>query len=355
MPRYKTEVAHDLGQQEALARVKSFAERARGFADFTGEWLENVFDFRLSTQGVTLTGTLRVEDDALKFEGKLPLIAMPFVSWISRALKKSISQPAGLEDQTVSSEERTSPIVLFLHIPKAAGQTLGEYIYNQSCIEGGYEEGLMKNGVAYLDYGFFKTGAPVPEYVPELMRRNDLRAVIGHFQFGLHEFVPTTSTYITVLRNPVDRVASLYFYAKLADQMSLEEFALTPPFKEVDNDQTRRISGIDPPIGECTRAMLDQARENLRRHFSVVGTTERFDEMLPLLKRKFDWSRDVVSYPRNVNAERPRSLPQPAIDAIRKRNELDFELWEYAGQLLDQSILDARGPEQTLEASSAAV
>ena len=139
----------------------------------------------------------------------------------------------------------------------------------------------------------------------------------------------------------MDRVASLYYYATLQNSQSLEEFAAHPPFKEVDNDQTRRIAGVDPPLGGCTRSMLDQARENLRRHFAVVGTAERFDETLILLKRKLGWNKEIVSYPRNVNTARPttRSLSQEAIDAVRKRNELDFELWEYASQLLDEAII----------------
>ena len=36
MPKYKTEVTHDLGQEEALARLKDFSERARSFSDLQG-------------------------------------------------------------------------------------------------------------------------------------------------------------------------------------------------------------------------------------------------------------------------------------------------------------------------------
>lgn len=351
MPKYKTEVTHDLGQQEALARLKDFSERARSFSDLQGTWSDNTFEFTVSTQGVGMSGTLRVEAETLQFNGKLPLIAMPFVSWIPRVLKKTLSQqifPAANPTLNASSEtvpKSSAPTVLFLHIPKAAGQTLGEFVYNQCREDEEREEGVIKAGVAYLTYGFFKEETGVPHHVSELLKRTNLRAVIGHFQFGLHEHMTRPSTYITVLRNPIDRVASLYYYAKLQNSQSLEEFATRPPFKEVDNDQTRRISGVDPPIGGCTRSMLDQARENLRRHFGVVGTAERFDETLILLKRKLGWNKEIISYPRNVNADRPktRSLSQEAVDAVRKRNELDFELWEYASELLDEAI-SGEGP-----------
>lgn len=138
--------------------------------------------------------------------------------------------------------------------------------------------------------------------------------------------------------------------------MSLEEFVSSPPYKEVDNDQTRRIAGVDPEIAECTTATLRAAQENLRRDFSVFGATERLDETLVLLKRKLGWSRDVLSYPKNVNPTRPptASLSPEVINAVRKRNELDFELWQYATRLLDKAIVaEGRGFQDDLQSYKA--
>ncbi|MET0648975.1 MAG: polyhydroxyalkanoic acid system family protein [Pyrinomonadaceae bacterium] len=350
MPRYRTEVAHTLGQPEALARVRALAEYAGRTSDLKGAWSENTFEFSLTVQGVNLRGTLSVEPDALKFDGRLPLLAMPFRNWIPRALKKGLAQagpggsmsatPAGINAPGTQAEP-AAPVVLFLHVPKAGGSTLGEYVYNQCRAPEPTGDGLLDAGVAYLDYGFIKEPElAVPSHVKSLLGRRDLRAVVGHFWFGLHEHVARPSTYVTLLRDPVERVVSLYYYAKLHETTSLEEFARTPPFKEVDNDQTRRIAGVNPPVGGCTRATLDAARENLRRHFAVVGTTERMEETLALLNVKLGWSSDVVSYPRNVNAARPAtaSLTHEAAEAVRARNELDHELWRYASELMDANI-----------------
>lgn len=375
MPRYRTQVAHSYGQREAVERLKAVTERAREFSDLQGTWSDNRFTFSVTAQGVGLKGTLEVEPDALVFDGKLPLIAMPFKGWIARILKKGLEQGASLltqkqeasgaeamRDATSASARADAnphaadalpdvlpdalppdapPVVLFLHIPKAGGQTLGEYVYNQCRAEEEREDDLLRAGVAYLTYGFLKEpNLVVPAHVLPLLRRADLRAVIGHFWFGLHEHVARPSVYITLLRNPVDRLVSLYYYTKQGETMSLEEFVRAPPFKEVDNDQTRRIAGVDPPVGGCTTATLRAAEENLRRHFAVAGTTERFDETLVLLKRKLGWTRDVLSYPRNVNPHRPptASLSAETIEAVRARNELDFALWQYATRLLDEQI-----------------
>ncbi len=353
MPRYTTEVAHTLGKEEALARLKALTEQARSYSDLKGTWSENTFEFSVSAQGIHLSGALQVEADVLKLDSKLPLIAMPFVTWIPRVLKKGLEQSQSVDGaqlksaaesltRSISPPAPPPPVVLFMHIPKAAGLTLGDYVYSQCRAEEAGDADVLNAGVAYLNYGFIKEPElAIPDHVRVLLSRSDLRAVIGHFWFGLHQEVERPSTYITMLRNPIDRVSSLYYYAKINETMTLDEFMDQPPFKEVDNDQTRRIAGVDPPIGECDRAMLEQAKEHLRRHFSVVGTTERFDESLLLLKRKLGWNKEIISYPRNVNTARPetRSLSPKTIEAIRKRNELDLELWEYASQLLDEAIL----------------
>jgi hypothetical protein len=332
--------------------MRALAEYGRRTSGLEGEWSDNTFEFSLTVQGVSVTGTISVEPDVLKFDGRLPILAMPFKSWINRALKKGLQQagPGGPMSATAfdvdanNTLELDAPVVLFLHIPKAGGSTLGEYVYNQCCAPDARDDDPLNAGVAYLDYGFIKgSELTIPAHVVDLLGRRDLRAVIGHFWFGLHEHVARPCRYITLLRDPVERVVSLYYYAKLEDTMSLEEFARNPPFREVDNDQTRRIAGVNPPVGECTRAMLDVARENLRRHFDVVGTTERMEETLAQLNVKLGWNRDVVSFPRNVNTARPKSslLTPEAVNAIRARNELDYELWRYASELLDEGIVAA--------------
>jgi hypothetical protein len=339
MPRYTTTVAHELGRDEALARLKRATSRARALADLKGDWEAGALDFSVTLQGLRIAARITVEANRLTFDGTLPLLAMPFRSWIPRMLRKSLEPPGTGATPAPAGPEAVAPTVLFLHIPKAGGQTLGEIVYSQARDEAAPDDGVLKAGVAYLTYGFLKERPlEVPGHVLPLLRREDLRAVIGHFWFGLHEHVARPAVYVTALRDPIERVLSLYYYTRLHDSISLDAFIADPPFREVDNDQTRRIAGVDPEIGGCTPAMLHRAKENLRR-FAVAGTIERLDEMLLLLQRRLGWQRPVVAYPRNVNPDRPAtsSLPRATIEAIRERNELDFELWRYASRLMDEA------------------
>lgn len=356
MPRYRTEVAHDLGRAEAVARLRATTEWARGFTDLECAWEESAFTFSVSVQGIGVRGRVEVGEDALRVDSRLPLIAMPFVGWLPRIARTALRprpeadgaapatpDPGGGEG---APEARADPTVLFLHVPKAGGTTLGEYVFNQCRAPEGEDDGLLSAGVLFVPYGFFKEpGLGVPDSIRPVLGRPDLRAVVGHFWFGLHAHVARPWRYVTLLRDPVERVVSLYHYLKLDARMSLEELAASPPFREADNDQVRRVAGVDPEIGGCTEAMLETAKENLRRHFAVVGVTERFDETLVLLDRRLGWTKEVASYPRNVNpARRPTdTLPRATIDALRARNALDAELHRFAMEWMDEAIA-AEGP-----------
>jgi hypothetical protein len=211
-----------------------------------------------------------------------------------------------------------------------------------------YDEHSKKNmfcsGIYYFPgTGFFKDRElTFPAHVRRALGRADLRAVVGHFWFGVHRHLGRPATYITLLRDPVDRVLSLFYHLNEDEnpKMELEEFLASPPYREVDNDQTRRIAGVEPELGKCTRRTLDLAKDNLRRHFSVVGVTDRFDETLVLLKRKLGWAKHLCYYSKHINRDRPPadSVPQPIRDAILRWNELDRELYDFACSALDELI-----------------
>ena len=344
MPKLTSKLEHKLLQDEAINRLKDSCEWAHGFTDLQETWSANTMAFTTSIQGIKISGEIEVTSDALLFTGKVPLIAMAFKSWIPNILQNALKKRKAVDDDTSSADE--SPLILYLHVPKAGGTTLGEFIYSQCRSVEDKDEGLIKNGVFFTSDGFFRENElPYTPQIKSLLQRKDLRAVIGHFAFGIHEFVEKPFHYITILRDPVKRVVSLYHYLEQANKMTLEDFANSCPYREIDNDQTRRIAGVNPAAGECTEMDLEKAKQNLRQHFTVVGTTERMDESLALLKQQFKWAQNISSYPKNVNINKGSdSLPASTLNTIQNRNRFDIELHRFANQLMDDAIA-AQGEE----------
>ncbi len=43
-------------------------------------------------------------------------------------------------------------------------------------------------------------------------KRNKIRCLKGHMPFGLHKYLLNSSVYLTVLREPIERVISHYYF-----------------------------------------------------------------------------------------------------------------------------------------------
>jgi hypothetical protein len=257
-------------------------------------------------------------------------------------------------------DERPEPTVIFLHIGKTAGTTLGRILrrhYPRREVYGfkmprdprDIPDGGGQAGAARLHPPREQTLATFAR-LPEAERAS-YRLILGHTVFGIHELVPRHAVYITILRHPVALVPSLYSYVKRTPThrhhravmdvgMSLEEYVGSDFALEADNSQARAISGdLSTPIGACGPEMLASAKRNLEEWFPVVGVTERFDESLIALRRAFGWSR--LHYVRAKTAprrERTQAVSPRAADLIRERNALDIALWEHASAGLDALI-----------------
>ncbi|BCS31454.1 hypothetical protein TBR22_A06550 [Luteitalea sp. TBR-22] len=358
MPRYSTTVTHALSQSEAVDRLTAAVDRARAISDIVASWSGSVLTFTVTMQGIAVQGTADVRDRAIRVDCQLPLLAMAFRSWIPGIIGKALAPAPGGPAAPRPEGMRDTPVVLFMHIPKAAGTTFAEFIHAHCGDTSLGADELLRDGVLFLPYGFRKPeDLVVPSYARSLLARPDLRAVCGHFWFGLHEHVSRPSTYVTVIRDPVDRVVSLYNFLRIDGEMSLDAFAASPAYREVDNDQVRRLAGVEPRYGECTEQMLDAACAHLEQHFSVVGVTERLEETMAVARRTFDWGGDYTPPRRNVTtAEAPAVVVSEAQrDVIRRRNALDVRLHAWANAWLDRAAASspaAGRPDQASTSSS---
>lgn len=232
--------------------------------------------------------------------------------------------------------------LIFFHIPKSGGSTLREIIGRQYPAEAILTQDAKKPMEAI-------------EHLQRMSAEQKARLAVvqGHSVLGVHDLLPKPSTYVTMLRDPVERVISFYYYIlqspehylfpRVAEgRMSLRDFIQNGVSKETDNFQCRLLSRDcgRADFGQCPPSMLDDARDNLERYFSVVGLTERFTETLVLLGEIFGWRKRLFFRKINVTKNRARreEIPAGVLDLIRGCNQLDMALYQYACERLKTQL-----------------
>jgi galactose-3-O-sulfotransferase len=253
--------------------------------------------------------------------------------------------------ERVDSEETIDnrPTIIFLHIGKTGGMTLRTVLNRQFASS---EILVLRNPDRVPPDRRLRREGTVPYFatLPDDVRRR-ARLIEGHTIFGIHEFVPRSSTYITILRHPVSLTISQYRFVSrkprhwlhsqvTSNETTLESYVQSGISLETDNSQTRALSGdTTTPFGECSLSMLDAAKANVERHFSLVGLTERFDETLILLQRAFGWP-NIYYVPTNVapNKARRAPVPEATFALIEQQNAIDMELYRWAERRFERSV-----------------
>lgn len=227
--------------------------------------------------------------------------------------------------------------VVFIHIPKTGGITL------YSMIRDIYKPSeLYKINPAMESIEKYK-------YLSQ-DRKEKLKVIYGHMDYRIHELLPPNSRYVTLMRSPVERVISHYHYVRrtasnplweLAMQSTLDDWVSRCNLHEMDNGQTRRLSGMSGSmqVGECSTEMLAQSKRNIEQNFTLVGLTERYDQTYALMSKMFGWQ---IKYyrPKNVAKEKPEisKVSRESIRLIEKFNALDMELYEHATRLFAERL-----------------
>jgi hypothetical protein len=247
---------------------------------------------------------------------------------------KHLPQAADLRDELSKALVAAKmPVIVFTHIQKTAGNSVIAYL--RRC--------LTKERVVRIHELEMATTDETRAVVESKFGQYDVLA--GHIPYsrGVDRMTDRESVNISIMREPIDRVVSLYYYLKanaswleqgkriVAENMSIADFAYSDIY--FDNHMVRMLCDEDPahaPQGDCTPDMLEQAKINVLRNFLLVGVTEEIHDFLAVLAELFCWSLDDVPK-ENVNEARaPLSRVSPeAIKALSDRNKYDVELYQF--------------------------
>jgi len=261
--------------------------------------------------------------------------------------------------------------VIFLHVPKAGRTTLLRIFEKKYAKEERFHffvTAVEKTRSSYNRQEFDEVYRNVLAHLMGMgeAERSRIKLLHGHVPYGVHQFLDGKVQYIAVLRDPIDRVVSHYYYAmqktgtylyeKVADEgLAYDDYGYLEAFLGQDqafmleNFQTALLAGIDVPepldyekvifFRMPTFADLERAKRHLDK-CAVVGLSERMDETLLLMQQALGWAHFPYYENANVTARRPKlsEIPKHTLRVIERHNELDCELYEYAKKKFEQSV-----------------
>lgn len=224
--------------------------------------------------------------------------------------------------------------LFFDHIPKTAGSSL--HVFLSEAFEAKKVTPKLKGHKLASVLSLYK----------------DYQVIIGHFGFIPGESLPSEYISATVLRNPLERTLSDYYF-KIFDvpenQLSLLERKLKvipieqafwneeicayfTNFQAVHFASFFHVTPKKLPKDE----LLLLAKRGLDQ-YALVGITERLSEFCDELKRIFNLPKNVTLKRVNVTSFRRKfsELPSNLQRRIEEINQVDMELWRYAEQLFD--------------------
>ncbi|KAM9980730.1 hypothetical protein ACTFIY_003054 [Dictyostelium cf. discoideum] len=239
-------------------------------------------------------------------------------------------QPPKLSLPLDTSKPLLSKPYLFLHIAKSGGSSM-YFHFNRFFGSGVLQQWAHPNPNDYL----------------KVKQANNV--VIGHFDYGIHyvlnEETQKSCNYLTILRDPVERVISHYFY-HLFDKgdpehsgtknKTLEDWIISSV--RGNNEMTRVLSGITKeeefkPSNETFLMALYHLRS-----MKFVGITERFTETLALLKFYTGFDNPLLNNKKNVGKPGRTPVSHQVIEKIKERNWMDILLYEEASKMFERQI-----------------
>ncbi|WP_420645708.1 sulfotransferase family 2 domain-containing protein [Candidatus Leptofilum sp.] len=228
--------------------------------------------------------------------------------------------------------------IIYLHIPKTAGSTL-HAIHNQL-----YSPNQLMHlkGDPHID-------TAVAQFKQlDTATKQSIQLLTGHIEYGMHNWLPQPATYFTILRDPVERVLSYYYFIlrtpihprheeMTQHNTSIADFAL---HILGHNNQTRFVAGTWLEDIPCTEETLSLAKQHIEQDFALVGLSEQFDTTLLLLKHHFNWPRLPYYHSRNVTQNRPsrEQVDDETLAIIHETQAYDLALYNFAQKRFEETV-----------------
>jgi len=190
---------------------------------------------------------------------------------------------------------------------------------------------------------------------PEGLKR--IRYFSGHLPLGVDALFDRPAKYITVLRHPVERVISLFYfnsqydnrYARDGRAITFEEYVESRRDINLHDYQVRILSGapeLDAPAPALPsdevlprRAVekrhLEQAKRNIEERFLAAAPVDQLMDLALMLRIIYGWPmRRLFNEYKNRTKLRPRrkEISPRLLRIIEESNSQDMELFDWAAE-----------------------
>lgn len=232
-------------------------------------------------------------------------------------------------------------VAFFLHIPRTGGTTIR--IVAEQNEEMGHILPIYGPDIEHPEWVIQRLHEPT---------RLALKLIRGHIPYGLHRHIYWAQClYFSILRDPVERVWSLWNYAKrnrahhLYEELNklgtLRDALESGVSTEFNNGMCRQLSGIDGPFpqkpyaqtnfdyGDCTD-IIDAVMDHLDSYHIAVGCTEYFDDFLEMMCATLGWENRQHGVENAGPKRQPGDLDEDTIRLIHELNAGDVRIWDFA-------------------------
>jgi len=218
--------------------------------------------------------------------------------------------------------------ILFDHLHKCGGSSLNKYLEAH-----------------YPRRKIFSTNGRKPEVSIEKFKsfsaakRHSYELVRGHLANQLINYIHPNHLKVTVLRDPVDRIVSLYYYAKESpkhylypiihgSKMTLEDFAASNVSVELKNRYVTHFSGLTLSEVEGSPEKAIDTAAKVLKSYNVVGFLENFSIFTDVLSLEAGLRNPYQNKKVNVTSKRATidEIGRFTFDIIEKNNYLDIDL-----------------------------
>jgi len=220
--------------------------------------------------------------------------------------------------------------ILFDHLPKCGGSALNAYL------KAHYPRRRTFATDGYTPIVSVDEFKKLPE-----RKRYSYDLVKGHLAHELLDFVHPECVKVTVLREPVERIVSHYYYAKRNpahylhgkihdSDMGLEEYASSDLSGELRNWYTTHYSGMTAEDAEsCPEESVANAFEVVNR-YDVVGFLDNFPTFAETLRSLANLRCEYQNVKVNATEDRPAldRVDPAALATIQQVNHLDIALYQ---------------------------